>query len=540
MASTDSIISISSIRKGSAHADASRRTVQATEKDNEWFIEIRDALNLDLESDYEMPVCIFLVPKPLVDVKPEAYRPQLIALGPYHHFQPELYEMEHYKLAAVKRAITPVFQLSEFENLIEEIVKQVPHICKCYRGLTAPNHDIISWIMAIDGLFLLDLLNTFINTGEISQQSTGKKQPEAYAILKDVLKLENQIPMFVLKVILERINYYFPGQLLYDMLKKFCDEVSPIKLEWSTTTRTLDKVLEHQHLLDLLYHSITFKKDNGETHPDGLTKEPPCLRPEDLPPNGEPITCAVLSDLLKMFSSLNLGNFTKKVLTLITKVLGLIHIPTMAFFKEKKVLIPSVSKLCRAGLNFCSTDGGTANVRFDADTKTFYLPIITLKHTSDVVMRNLVVYETMAKSKTKSLNFKRYTELMSAIVDTIEDVELLKKAGVLTTVPNKQKEEAEPLESDILSDAEIVEIFNEMTKTMESKDWVIDKAIGEANKCYNNTEKVKAYRLMKRYIYSSWKILTLFASLLLLLLTALQAVCDVYSCPSVFHTIKKT
>ncbi|EOY13891.1 Uncharacterized protein TCM_032617 [Theobroma cacao] len=215
MASTDSIISISSIRKGSAHPCASRRTLQVTEKDNEWFIEIRDAFNPDLESDYEMPmpVCICLVPKPLVHVKPGAYTPQLIALGLYNHFQPELYEMEHYKLAAVKRAITPVFQLSVFENLIEEIVTQVPYICKCSRGLTAPNHDIISWIMAVDGLFLLDLLNTFTNRGEISQQSTGKKQPEAYTLLKGVLKLENQIPMFVLKMILEKIYYDFPGQL---------------------------------------------------------------------------------------------------------------------------------------------------------------------------------------------------------------------------------------------------------------------------------------------------------------------------------------
>ncbi|WRX29181.1 Protein of unknown function DUF247 [Theobroma cacao] len=301
MASTDSIISISSIRKGSAHPDASRRTLQVTEKDNEWFIEIRDAFNPDLESDYEMPM----------------------------------------------------------------------PVCICL---------------------------------------------------------------------------------------------------WSTTTRPLDKVLEHRHLLDLLYHSITFKKDNGETHPDGLTKERSCLPSEASPPIGGPITCAVFSDLLNMLSSLKLG----KVFKLITK--------------------------------FCPTDGGTANVRFDGNTKTFYLPVITLKHTSEVVMRNLVVYETMAKSKTKSLNFKRYTELMSAIVDTIEDVELLKKARVLTTVPNKQKEEAKALESDIVSDAEIVETFNEMTKTMESKDWFIDEAIREANKCYNKHREV----------------------------------CDVYSCPGLFHTIKKT
>lgn len=133
-----------------------------------------------------------------------------------------------------------------------------------------------------------------------------------------------------------------------------------------------------------------------------------------------------------------------------------------------------------------------------------------------------MAYETMAKSE--SLNFKRYTELKSAIVDTSEDVELLRRAKVL--------------ESELISDGEIVEIFNGMTKSMESKDRVIDEAINEVNKYYNNTEKVKAYRLMKKYIYSSWKIFTVFASMLLLLLMGMQTFCDVYSCPSLFSKTK--
>ncbi|XP_022717841.1 putative UPF0481 protein At3g02645 [Durio zibethinus] len=551
MASTDSIIKIPSIRKGSSDPDMSNKILQETDKDKEWIVEIRDFLMLDLEKGYDMPLCIFQVPKPLVDVKPEAYTPQLIALGPYHHFHPELYEMEHYKLAAVKRAIKPKFQLSEVEKLIAEIVKQVPSIRNCYHDLTAHNHDIIAWIMAIDGLFLLELLTTFANKeGEISRnQSNGKNQPEAYAILRDVMKLENQIPMIVLKEILEKNCYYatsFSKEIVYEMLMKFCDEVSPIKLEWSTTPPS-DKVLKHRHLLDLLYHSVTFKRnngDNGDPHPGCLTKDPTFNQSKDSNPNSEPIHFTAISVLLKKLSSMPA---MKKVSEFLTAILGSLFTLSMTYFNEKKVLIPSASELCRAGLKFCPTDGGTANVRFESNTKTFYLPVITMKRTSEVVMRNLVAYETMARSKTKSLNFKRYTELMSAIVDTIEDVQLLKNAQVLivekrnaTKVPNGQKEEAKGLDGDVLSDAEIVEIFNEMTKTMESKDWVVDEAIRNANKCYNNTEKVKAYRLMKKHIYSSWKILTLLASLLFLLLTFLQTFCDIYSCPIAFHTIKKT
>ncbi|KAL7259624.1 hypothetical protein ACSBR1_005503 [Camellia fascicularis] len=43
--------------------------------------------------------------------KPEAYVPQLIGLGSYHHFRSELYEMERYNLAAAAR------HQNQFESL---------------------------------------------------------------------------------------------------------------------------------------------------------------------------------------------------------------------------------------------------------------------------------------------------------------------------------------------------------------------------------------------------------------------------------------
>ncbi|XVF78072.1 hypothetical protein PTKIN_Ptkin14bG0099000 [Pterospermum kingtungense] len=595
MASTDSEINVlSDDREDSAppsgsqnNQNASNTNLKVTDKEDQWLVDIRDALGLDLEKHDDMPVCIFRVPKSLVDVKPEAYTPQLIALGPYHHYHPQLYEMEPLKLAAVKRAFKPVFDLSKFEKLIQEIVEDqvAAKIYKCYRGLTTRNYCFIAWITAIDVLYLLELLNKFTNNaGESSHQSTQENQPEDYAIIRDVLKLENQIPIFVLKEILERTGNNLK---LCDVLLKFCEHVSPIKLVWTTTRLPSDEVLQHRHLLDLLYQSITFKKNNADhqshsngqkdptaqqsgdhstktepvnhapltnllktlyqsirfkknngdqSHPDGH-KDHTSLQSEDHSTNTEPLNCGPLTNLLKKLSSLNIGKFMKGLCLLIIKVLEVLHVP-MAYFKDKKVLIPSVSKLCRAGLKFCPTGGGTANVRFDSDTKTFYLPVVTLDRTSDVVMRNLVAYETMAMSKTKSLNFKRYMELMSAIIDTTEDVKLLKRAEVLSV--QKKDADKEGLESKILTNAEIVEIFNEMTKTMESKDEVIDEAIRKANKCYYNTQKVKAYRLMKQNIYSSWKFLTFITSLLLLLMTALQTICGVYSCPSLFHTVKNT
>ncbi|GLT85131.1 hypothetical protein SLE2022_033300 [Rubroshorea leprosula] len=94
----------------------------------------------------------------------------------------------------------------------------------------------------------------------------------------------------------------------------------------------------------------------------------------------------------------------------------------------------------------------------------------------------------------ESLHFRRYAELMGAIVDTAEDLRLLRDFKVL-----------EVNEKYHMSDAVILEIFNGMTGTMRSKDATIDEQIEETNKCYNKYPVVRMKRAIKKYVYSSWK-----------------------------------
>ncbi|GLT76682.1 hypothetical protein SLA2020_483270 [Shorea laevis] len=167
-------------------------------------------------------------------------------------------------------------------------------------------------------------------------------------------------------------------------------------------------------------------------------------------------------------------------------------------------------------MRFAPAMGGTRYVEFNEKTNTLYLPVITLNPTSEVLIKNLVAYETMEKSD--ALNFRRFIELMGTIIDTVEDVELLRKSKVL--------------ESEV-SSTEIAEIFNGMTKTMESKANASYNNTQKARTSYNNTQKARTKRLLKKYIYS-WRFLTVFASMLLLLLMGLQTFCNVYSCPTMF------
>lgn len=87
-----------------------------------WVIHIRQTLEEEVEDDTGIPVSVFNVPKPLLLIKPEAYVPQFIAIGPYHHWRPELFEMERYKLASAKRAQKQLHGL-KLQQLVEQFVK---------------------------------------------------------------------------------------------------------------------------------------------------------------------------------------------------------------------------------------------------------------------------------------------------------------------------------------------------------------------------------------------------------------------------------
>lgn len=86
--------------------------------ETQWIIRIRRVLDEEIELGADQPISIFDVPKPLLCTKPEAYKPQLVALGPYHHCREELRDMEMYKLSAAKRAQSHLPSMN-FQQLVD-------------------------------------------------------------------------------------------------------------------------------------------------------------------------------------------------------------------------------------------------------------------------------------------------------------------------------------------------------------------------------------------------------------------------------------
>ncbi|GMP60336.1 hypothetical protein CsSME_00023240 [Camellia sinensis var. sinensis] len=534
---------------------------ESSEGEQRWISQVSKILqNDEVMVEIDLPVSIFRVPTTISAFKPEAYIPQLMGLGPYHHFRSELYEMERYKLAAASR-LQKQFKSLEFKQLVEKLAKFEHKVRACYHKYLDVECDTLAWIMAIDGLFLLDFLqNYLIHAKEnISSTSTtahlvdssGRKLAHG-SILGDIMMLENQIPIFVLRAILS-IQCSLPDvedNLLPTMLMGFCKALSPLKLVKEDLP--LSQVSEHAHLLDLLYHLTVPKLENSQEHQGKNT----CGKFESSSSHAaekfdSSKSCHVFDKLWSLLSNLNVG-FVRKITKPIQNILGVSSkivssVPGISFLSSKKkedikpedeassdekktpkveeIMIPSVSMLRFAGVEFCSSNGGLATIKFNKYTKKFHLPVIILNVNSEVVMRNLVAYE--ASTTSESLVFARYMELMNGIIDTAEDAKMLRENKIII--------------NSLKSDADVAELFNGMSKSVRLTNVpYIDKAIEDVNKCFNNTKQIRMYRRMKNFVYGSWQILTIIAVVLLMLLMALQSFCSVYSCPRMFHTFSSS
>ncbi|KAK6915102.1 Protein of unknown function DUF247, plant [Dillenia turbinata] len=580
--------------------------------EDQWVIQIKKGLEEELDEDTELPASIFSVPKTIVSSSPEFFYPQEVAIGPYHHWRSELYEMERYKLLAAK-LLNKQLQQSKFEDVVEQLSKHEFRIRAYYHKYLDFKGDTLAWMMAIDASFLLQLLQVFVlkeSGKELTRVSSrmsnlldfaGMKSAHN-ALLRDMVMLENQIPLFVLQKVLE--TRYFSeetaNEILLSMLMGMCKNLLPFKVIHETSKIEVDR---YAHLLDFMYGMImapqavedsletTEIEEKGKELKDHMItslqavedslKTTEILEKEKVKDEEELLDSSTVisqapdqtknlsTKLLKLLQTIRKKLFTnlskgalkinnkivllapikiilKLPLTLFSKIpgLSLIAQPLESLFSSKikksikpeeesssdtmskpplveEIAIPSVSELSKLGVRFEPLKDGTIlDIDFDMKTFTLCLPVINLDVNSEVVLRNLVAYEVSVVSG--PLVFTRYCELMAGIIDTEDDLKLLREKGI---VVNRLKK-----------DAEATNIWNGMNKSIKlNKVEKLDKVIENVNKYYANRWKIRSAKYLKKYGFGSWRCLTLLAAVFFLLMTALQSFCSVYSCSRLLH-----
>ncbi|KAI3803040.1 hypothetical protein L1987_31188 [Smallanthus sonchifolius] len=469
-----------------------------------WVDQISKTLKTQLAVTIDTPpVSIFEIPKTLKKEKLEAYVPQRIGLGPNHHFQPELYhKMEQKKLTAVKRVLKP-HQINDYEKQIVEKVKEiVPLVRACYDLYHDAHDNMLAWLFAIDGMFLID---------QLSANST----PDFAIQANDLIMLENQIPLIVLNEIQKAIlGQDVEEDYLESKFRFFCKSHSSFVL--SKENIDFDRV---NHLLDYMYNSIV----NNET----LTprKKVDFTDPGNDPSESEKDAKLELLEAVTKFAGVVPGaqpfgqivEFVKRKFPEITD--------------EKKIAdeikVPSVSELGKtAGVEFhlSPENEGIRNIKFvQGKVKNCYLPMITLNTDSEVVLRNLVAYEKLMAENSfmggYGLELTEYVDFMCGIIDTVKDVKLLREQKII--------------QGD-LSDGEIVKLFNGIGKSrLKMKvETELKKTVAQLNLVYERTPRVWVQRTIEKQFRAWARFITFLvsiSSIVVLLREVVLMVCGISS-----------
>ncbi|KAH9715530.1 putative UPF0481 protein [Citrus sinensis] len=339
---------------------------------------------------------------------PDSYTPQEVAIGPYHYWRQGFYEMITYKLVQRKE-------------------------------LKDTSMGITTWMMAINASFLLEFLQIYaIKEGKLSATTSSISMLRLLdyakgahnAIRRDMVILENQIPLFVLrkKIEVQYSSLESADDMLQAMLLGFCEELLPFQI-----LKDIPKinVSERAHLLDFLYGTIVPKAEQKS---------------------------------------------------------------------EINEVADDQGEDKQATQKYFATNGNILAISFDTNTTTLHLPSVSLDVNSKVILRNLVAYE--ASNASGPLVSTRYTELMNGIIDTEEDVKLLRRKGILL---NRLK-----------SDAEVANLWNGMSKSIKlTKVPHLNKVIEDVNNYYNNRLTVRFWKYTKLYVFSSWQFFTLLATIML-------------------------
>ncbi|GER39322.1 hypothetical protein STAS_15929 [Striga asiatica] len=456
--------------------------------EHRWIIHIRRSLDEDIDNEPDSPVSIFSVPKALLLTNPESYIPQQISLGPYHHTRPELYDMQRCKLSAAKRFQRRVHGL-KFHNIVDHLIPYEPKLRAFYQKYLNFNGETLTWMMAIDSCFLLEFLEAFARKMPSRtlwlRDITGRKSGHD-AIVRDILMLENQVPLSLLKKIMA-FQSATSAVALHSILTDFFNAISPFEL---VVMPDLDQLERCTHLLDLLYHSIVPEIEDDDEE-------------EYVNEEGEKrsiIKRLVFSNPVRLILT-----FPFKVISNLPGVILMRHVLEHVYEKEEhangennynnnnnnnnnkekkdadllieEIRIPSVSELASAGIKFEASKRGILGIGFDSGTGTLRLASVRLDVNSGVVLRNLVAYEACGVCGGK-LVLARYFELMNGIVDGPEDARLLRESGIVFSY--------------LRCDGDVADLWNGMSASVRmTKVPFLDRVIQDVNRYYEGSWRVK-------------------------------------------------
>ncbi|XP_042486500.1 UPF0481 protein At3g47200-like [Macadamia integrifolia] len=233
--------------------------------------------------------CIYRVDKRIRKLNEDAYTPDTISIGPYHRDVDkknlQMQDMEDVKRRYVKALLDRTSETPSLESYVKALKeleadpKTDPRKCYSEPIINNLNNKEVNFleIMLLDGLFIIELFRKHSHVVKLKEDDNDpifKSNLRRTRIVRDLVLLENQIPMSVLEKLFELSKCPNSDRFsLIELALIFFENLIPDGLN------KYDKITNntHKHLLDLLSCTL----DGAPTEQESRTEEIKAL--ESLP-----------------------------------------------------------------------------------------------------------------------------------------------------------------------------------------------------------------------------------------------------------------
>ncbi|KAF3596044.1 hypothetical protein DY000_02026413 [Brassica cretica] len=450
-----------------------------------WVISIKEKMDATLRVDATTSrdkLCIYRVPRYLQENDKKSYFPQTVSLGPYHHGKEHLLPMEHHKWRAVNMVMKRTKH--SIEMYIDAMKELEEKARACYEGPIGWSSNKFAEMMFLDGLFILELFRGADNDKGFLVLGYGRNDPvfamrgSMHSIQRDMVMLENQIPLFVLNRLLElQLGPEYQTGLVAQLAIRFFNPLMPTdKLATKTDQLEIKISLEN----DNFFNPIA-DKDKEELHCLDVFRRS-LLRPSQKP---EP--------------RLSRTRWSWK---------------RRAADKRQQQLIHCVTELREAGIKFKrrKTD------RFwDIRFKNGYLeiPKLLIHDGTKSLFSNLIAFEQCHIDSNNDIT--SYIIFMDNLIDSAEDVRYLHYCGII--------------EHWLGTDSEVADLFNRLCQEVafDLQDSYLSELSNKVDHNYNRKWNVMKATLKHKYFNNPWAYFSFIAAVILLLLTLFQSFFTAYA-----------
>ncbi|KAL6133563.1 hypothetical protein ACLB2K_065798 [Fragaria x ananassa] len=152
--------------------------------------------------------CIFRVPQSLLEINGKSYQPHIVSIGPFHRGEPHLRMIEEHKWrylgSLLSRTEPKGLTLQHYLKSMESMEARAR---ECYSETIHLSSDEFVEMMVLDGCFLIEL---FRKNGRVVRFERDDPLVNMFWVIpfmiRDFLRLENQIPYFILQHLYDLIT----------------------------------------------------------------------------------------------------------------------------------------------------------------------------------------------------------------------------------------------------------------------------------------------------------------------------------------------